>query len=68
MTPAKVYVVTDPERGWNCVLGVYTAVSEKELNEFLLHEEGYTEAPDWWADCRRIHEKEHIINVRKDNE
>lgn len=32
---SEVYVVTDPERGWNCVIGVFKAddVSEEKLKE-----------------------------------
>jgi len=31
----KVFVITNPERGWDCVSGVYVADSEDSLIEYL---------------------------------
>lgn len=31
----KVFVVTNPELGWDCVVDVYTAESEKQVEEHL---------------------------------
>lgn len=31
----RVYVVTNPENGWDCVIGVYKASSEEHLRDEL---------------------------------
>lgn len=31
----KVFVVTNPELGWDCVTGVYLAESKKDVIEYL---------------------------------
>jgi len=31
----KVFVVTNPELGWDCVVNVYTAESEEQVEEHL---------------------------------
>ena len=35
----RVIVVTNPELGWDCVVGVYT--SEEEIDEEFTEDEGY---------------------------
>jgi hypothetical protein len=49
----KIFVVTNVELGWDCVIGVYKAKSKKEIIKFLgdeydedvdiIHEETITE-------------------------
>ena len=57
-----VYVVTNPEHGWDCVTGVYLANSEEEVNAYLLKEEGYDEEPENWEDTRII-TRQSLINI-----
>lgn len=46
----NIYVVTNPESGWDCVKGVYEVESEEKLKEHLLIQQGYTEEPEGWED------------------
>lgn len=59
----KVFVVTDPERGWNCVKGVYQAKSEDDLKVYLLKEQDHTEEPEFWGDNNVIHEQ-RLISIK----
>ena len=51
----NIYVVTNPENGWDCVVGVYEAESEEAVKKYLLWELGYDEEPEDWEDRRIIH-------------
>lgn len=53
-----IFVVTDPEMGWDCVHGVYEAKSEEDVKKHLMKEQGYTEEnlPGHWDDNNIIHE------------
>jgi hypothetical protein len=51
----KIFVMTNPELGWDCVTGVYLAESEEALIEHLGDE--YDEAMDI------IHSRRNIVEV-----
>jgi len=38
MQNITVYVVTDPQAGWDCVRGVYLAENEEEVYTFLYYD------------------------------
>lgn len=45
----KIFVVTNTEKGWDCVEGVYKAKSEEQVIEFL--------GDDYDERCHIIHEE-----------
>lgn len=51
-----LFVVTNPEAGWDCVSGVYEEESQEILKKFLLQREGYSEEPENWEYTHCIHE------------
>ena len=55
-----IYVVTNPEDGWDCVRKVFKAPSEEEVKEYLLKE--YTE--DFIENHLIIHEKYQLIELK----
>ena len=65
----KVYVVTNPERGWDCVVGVYTSeeVARKEYpNEdtYIIHAKTLVECniEDYEEECDELEEPEETHN------
>jgi hypothetical protein len=38
MADKNIYVVTNPERGWDCVCGVYSAESEDKVYKYFASE------------------------------
>lgn len=61
----KIFVVTNPESGWDCVRGVYEAESEEQLKKWLLKDDGYEEEPENWEYTHCIHEQYHGIEKVK---
>lgn len=52
-----VYVITNPELGWDCVMGVYQASSEEAVKKRFFKELGYDEIPEDWDNTYVIHKE-----------
>jgi hypothetical protein len=52
----RIFVLTNPELGWDCVCGVYAAESEEALIEYL--------GEDYNADCDVIHDQSSLQVVK----
>jgi ATP adenylyltransferase/5',5'''-P-1,P-4-tetraphosphate phosphorylase II len=51
----KTFVVTNPELGWDCIIGVYQAKSKTALIKWLRENDSYDKEYDI------IHQKELVI-------
>lgn len=60
-----IFVVTNPESGWDCVRGVYEADSKEDVEEAILNEEGLEEKPEYWEDTHCIHQVGKIQKIYK---
>jgi len=38
----SIFVVTNPENGWDCVSGVYEADNEEDIKQFIADQRGLT--------------------------
>ena len=59
-----IYVVTNPEAGWDCVNGVYKAENEEQVKKFIKDMDGYKGDDDEWDSVHVIHETT-MIDISK---
>lgn len=56
----KLFIVTDPENGWDCIKKVYWAYTKQQVKEYELKAQGLEIEPEFWKENNIIHEKEVI--------
>lgn len=59
----SIFVVTQPENGWDCVRGVYRADSEEDVYKFIAEERGVDINNEELRDTVIVHEKCNIIEL-----
>lgn len=62
----KIFVVVDPQNGWDNIKGIYQANSKIEVKIALLEEQGYTLEiePKDWEDNNFIHYPRELIRLK----
>jgi hypothetical protein len=59
----NIYVITNPELGWDCVMGVYKAESEEIVKQYIADDRGISlEELEINDDCV-IHEQWKVIEL-----
>jgi hypothetical protein len=53
----KLFVATNPENGWDCVIGVYKAESAEAVEEYIWKEAGWDARPENFHYRCRVHEQ-----------
>lgn len=59
----NIYVVTNPENGWDCVISIYKADSEEAVKQYIADERGISLEELEINDDRIIHQKYEIIEL-----
>ena len=59
----RIFVVTHPENGWDCVGGVYRADSEEDVYEFIAKERGVDSDDEQFRHSVIVHQTYNITEL-----